>query len=289
MSGYRELRDGYNFNDAGSESTGTRIFIEDEDGSEDLPSRGDSFSVAHSNVICDSIKEEPYHYDDDGDKLKYTCSYSVDESSESYVPSEDLKDYSKAFTFNGGQEVASTSNDTTNWYWGYVDGNNVVVESGGKVQNQKIYKRITVGSVTKELLCEEEGGYSLESFYLNHIVPKIGKINREELDSSDWMVTFPIGSVLFSSWDCNGVKDENETFRWLVSLNFTYRLLAINGDDATPYSWNYFWRSNTQSVGDNNWQYIVDTSITPSVDDGVFELTNFMSSGGGFSNILGTR
>ena len=51
MAGYKELRENWNFDEASTGSTGTRVFIDETGGTASLPSLGDSFDILYGLFI----------------------------------------------------------------------------------------------------------------------------------------------------------------------------------------------------------------------------------------------
>jgi len=296
MSGYKELREGYEFTRATQGSSGTRVFIDQTGGTDSLPSLGDAFSVSYPNVKCTSVQEVLYHVEGTTDKKKYVCQYSTTNTTIT-VHRKDRTDEDN-FVNSGGAELVSIENPKE-WYWmpePWVDATTEGLYKG------RMFKNTIRGALSKTIILDKEGDHSYANFMSEQVLPKVGKINSVALTSANWSLAFNKGTVLFTNWDSALVTNEDGDDKWEVTLNFAYRILQVPeaanqmGADATgsniDYSWNWYLYPDAKvSPGHPDWQMVTNTKGSggaPNFDSNFVYLTvDFMSNSANFTDILG--
>jgi len=283
---YKELRSDYSLTQSNTGMEGTKAFINavaDACTQEDLPALNDPFSVAYPALKLRNIKAVPYNVNDSGTtEYKYLCTYGS-------TPDPDYWEenyYSARYT--GGTSIISLDldKDGSEWKWIPTIGD---TEATSAILKRQVYFQEIRGTYSVTLTVPQETneeyypGYVSYGYFLTGgdsdtygIFNSLGKINSQDVKISPIETTyeFQSGQLLFTSFDASTTVDRYGLQVWLVTINYSYRVVNLIVGDTTnynvPYPWIYLINDKASS---GEFPYQIPVKATPSgsfPQDGVY-------------------
>lgn len=224
MGGFKLQVKSYQLEISETGLSGTRVYLEDEDGTDDLPELGDSWDDEYWSLICRSKRQTLL-----GDApharmwtLQYSASADPEAAGDEEIPIEDLP-----VTMEIGAEGLNLGKQP-NVKWKDAQGQPTTVPV-----TQDMFKLVGQGNYRVSKV------YKSWNDMLAKFLPKIGKINN-----ATWRI-FPRHSVLCVGVSASEFRNEESELRVKCDVSFQFREISWrklwNVDDEA-------WRETTQDL-----------------------------------------
>jgi len=245
--GYELQKEGYEYVENASGSSGTKVYLKIVGGADDLPELGDEFSPEHPEAIATEITEEIGFVDPTDvcfNGYKYTVDYDSGGAGEGEDGTWVKKVDEEQRNFTAGGEIITVNNKPNEagvWHWTLEPTEDAINESKGKCV-QKIYKTNVLGTFSRTVKVAQDDFVS----YLNtQLFPLLGHINDPVFESVTYGI-FQKGTCLFNSASGNLTIDADSQRFWEIALNFSYKFIPELGlANVVEDTWQYIWRSDT--------------------------------------------
>lgn len=231
--GYKELRDGWKYEETESGASGTRVFIEKTGGTDDLPVIGELFpleSPAVSQCIVQNITATLYHMEGTADKKKYVVNYASNAKPTNTYPTDERLWRIDA---SGEEIIVPPKPDTSLWVWavGYAAD---PPESSDPVAEQGFAYRALVGTYTQTKVFASDAAY--RTWIANTFTPKAGRLNVQGFHiagaTSD---LFKRGSLMLASHSGGNKYDASNNETVPVEIVFAFKRIPVVTDSDFQY------------------------------------------------------